>query len=112
MYTRFSDDLLSRPSIQVNYENATEEELLVAAEAAPNRRSFVRLSAIRAFYLGLNRETICTLFNRSDRMVRCWINLFNQGGIDSLITKPHPGRPLKVKLQRLKDLLVPRAGRA
>jgi transposase len=50
---------------------------------------------------------VCKLYNRSDRMVRLWVHLFNDGGIDALITKPRPGRPPKVKTQRLKDLLVP-----
>lgn len=40
-------------------------------------------------------------------MVRLWITLFNEGGIDALASKPRPGRPRKVKLQRLHDLLVP-----
>jgi transposase len=39
--------------------------------------------------------------------VRLWIELFNRGGIDVLITKPRPGRKRKVKLQRVRDLLVP-----
>src|SRR5215510_9239046 len=40
-------------------------------------------------------------------MVRLWIEQFNRGGIDALITKPRPGRPRKVKLERVRDLLVP-----
>jgi transposase len=40
-------------------------------------------------------------------MVRLWIELFNRGGIDALITRPKPGRPRKVKLERVCDLLLP-----
>ncbi len=40
-------------------------------------------------------------------MVRLWIELFNRGGIGGLITRPKPGRPRKVKLERVRDLLVP-----
>src|SRR6266852_6018137 len=40
-------------------------------------------------------------------MVRLWIELFNRGGIDALITKARPGRPRKVKLERVRDLLLP-----
>jgi transposase len=40
-------------------------------------------------------------------MVRLWILCFNEGGIDALDSKPRPGRPRKIKLQRLRDLLVP-----
>ena len=40
-------------------------------------------------------------------MVRLWIELFNRGGIDALITRPRSGRRRKVKLERVRDLLVP-----
>ena len=33
--------------------------------------------------------------------------MFNAGGIDALASKPRPGRPPKIKLERLRDLLVP-----
>src|SRR5512134_2959321 len=40
-------------------------------------------------------------------MVRLWIELFNRGGIDALITRTRPCRHRKVKLERVRDLLVP-----
>src|SRR5262245_26520704 len=76
-------------------------------EAAPNKRSYIRLNAIRSLLLEIPRATVCQQFCRTDRMIRLWIELFNRGGIDGLITKPRPGRPRKVKLQRVRDLLVP-----
>ena len=88
-------------------ENATEAEVLVAMEAAPNKRSYRRLAAIRALLLGHTRQQVSQLFGRSERMIRLWIFRFNLGGIDGLATKPQPGRPRRVKFQRLEDLLVP-----
>src|SRR6476646_4051476 len=76
-------------------------------DAAPNKRSYVRLSALRTLLLGHERKTVCAIFDRTDRMIRLWIELFNRGGIDALITRPKPGRPRKVKLQRVRDLLLP-----
>jgi len=93
--------------VHPNPENATLEELKVAMEAAPNRRSFVRLVCIRSLLLGIARSVLCQQFNRTDRMVRLWIEMFNRGGIDALITRPRPGRPRKVRLERVRDLLVP-----
>ena len=93
--------MLPRPEIEICIENDTEEELRVAMEAAPNRRSYVRVAVIRAIYLGLDRESVCRLYNRSDRTVCPWINRFNEGGIDALTSRPRPGRPHKVKLGRL-----------
>lgn len=93
--------------VHPNAENATLDELSVAMEAAPNKRSYIRLAAIRSLLLGLTRITVCQQFCRTDRMVRLWIELFNRGGIDALITRPKPGRPRKVKLERVRDLLLP-----
>jgi transposase len=98
---------LRTPELHPNAENATQEELQVAMEAAPNKRSYVRLNAIRSLLMGIPRATLCQQFCRTDRMVRLWIELFNRGGIDALITKPRPGRRRKVKLERVRDLLVP-----
>src|SRR5688572_10303976 len=76
-------------------------------DAAPNKRSYIRLNAIRSVLLGLPRATICQQFCRTDRMVRLWIEMFNRGGIDALITRPKPGRSAQSKLERVRDLLVP-----
>jgi transposase len=99
--------VLRSPELHPNGENATLEELRVAMDAAPNKRSYVRLNAIRSLLLGVPRATLCQQFCRTDRMLRLWIEMYNRGGIDALITRPKPGRPRKVKLERLRDLLVP-----
>jgi len=57
--------------------------------------------------LGFSRPQVCKLFERSDRMVRLWIECFNRGGLDALRTKRRRGRPRKVTLERVRDLLVP-----
>lgn len=99
--------MLRTPELHPNPENATIEELEVAMEAAPNKRSYVRLAAMRALLLGFARGDVCRLYHRTDRMVRLWIEQFNRGGIDALISKPRPGRPRRVKLERVRDLLLP-----
>jgi transposase len=76
-------------------------------EAAPNKRSCVRLSAVRALLMGYSRRQACELNDRTDRMVRLRNDLFNRGGIDALITKSKRGRPRKVKLERVRNLLLP-----
>jgi transposase len=98
---------LRQPERHPNPENATPEELRVAMEAAPNKRSYIRLNAIRSLLLGISRATVAQQFCRTERLVRLWIEMFNRGGIDALITRARPGRPRKVKLERVRDLLVP-----
>ena len=68
-------------------------------EAAPNKRSYIRLAAVRALLLGTVRATVCKLYCRTDRMVRLWIEMFNRGGIDALLSKPRSGRPRRVTLR-------------
>lgn len=76
-------------------------------EASPTKRGYIRLNALRLLLTGTPRTTVCQIFCRSDRMVRLWIELFNRGGIDALRTQRPGGRPRKVKLERVRDLLVP-----
>jgi transposase len=99
--------LLRGDCLEPNGENASDAELLVAMEAAPNKRSYRRLAAMRALLRGWPRAEVAQVFGRSERMVRLWILAFNSGGIDALASKPRPGRPRKVKLERVRDLLVP-----
>lgn len=76
-------------------------------ESAPNKRSYIRLSAIRCLARGISRQEVCEIFCRTDRMVRLWILKYNEAGLDALISKPVGGRTRKVSLRRLEDLLVP-----
>ena len=98
---------MRRQEAEPNAENATLEDFGVAMEAAPNRRSYVRLAVIRSLLLGLERSVVVQQFCRTDRVVRLWIEMFNVGGIDALTNKGRPGRGRRVKLERLRDLLVP-----
>ena len=82
----------------------------MAMEASPTKRGYIRLNALRLLLSGTPRATVCQIFCRSDRMVRLWIKLFNRGGIDALRTKKPGGRKRKVKLERVRDLLVPDPG--
>jgi transposase len=79
----------------------------VTPAALFSRRLHIRLNAIRSLRLGISRSTLCQQFCRTDRMLRLWIELFNRGGIDALITKARPGRRRKVKLERVRALLLP-----
>ena len=62
--------MLRKPEVQPNPENATLDELRVAMDAAPNKRSYVRLNAIRSLLMGIPRATLSEQFCRTDRMRR------------------------------------------
>lgn len=95
------------PEVEPNPENATLEELRVAMEASPTKRGYIRLNAIRLLLTGTPRATVGQIFCRSDRMVRLWIEQFNRGGIDALRTRKPGGRPRKVPLERVREVLAP-----
>lgn len=99
--------MLRTTELHPNPENATTEELRVAMEASPTKRGYIRLAAIHSLLSGVSREMVCKIFFRSDRMVRLWIERFNEGGIDALTTRQSPGRPRLAKLDRVREVLEP-----
>ena len=56
--------------VRSDVDNATLEQLQAAMEAAPNKRSYIRLAAMRCLLRGLSRQDVSGTFCRSDRMVR------------------------------------------
>jgi transposase len=79
-----------------NLENCSLAELEVAANAAPSRRSHIRLKAIRALALNIAPEQVAALYSVSLRSLNNWIRRFNQQGIDGLIEGARTGRPPKI----------------
>jgi transposase len=98
---------LRRIEVEPNGDNTTAEELEVAMEASPTKRGYVRLATVRSLLLGVPRATVCLQFVVSDRLLRLWIHRFNEGGVDALSSKRGCGRPRKLPLERVGDLLVP-----
>jgi hypothetical protein len=76
-------------------------------EVAPNKRSHVRLNAIRSLLMGNEGDTSCAQFCRTDHMPPLWSELFNRGGINAQITEAKLRLSCKVKLACVRDLLVP-----
>jgi transposase len=76
-------------------------------EASPTKRGYIRLAAIHSLLMGVPRETVCQIFFRSDRMIRLWVERFNAGGIDALITRARPGCPRLAELDTVRELLEP-----
>ena len=82
-----------------NPENATLEEIKIATEGRPNKRSYVRLNAIRSILKGIDRNTVCQPFYRTACMEHLWRECFGRAGIDGLTTKSNPCRRRNVKLE-------------
>jgi hypothetical protein len=61
------------------------------------RKELLKLCQCSSAVVGDAKWSLDSLNERSSRIVRSWVRLFNDGGVDALITKPRPGRPPKVK---------------
>jgi len=85
---------MSRELTIPNPENCSLEDLNVAAEFAPTKGSHGRMMAIKALLIGIPRDQVAKLHDVTDRTLLNWITLFNEKGIDGLITKKSPGTPI------------------
>lgn len=79
-----------------NAENCTKEELDIAAKAAPTQRSYQRMMAVRALFLGIDHHQVAAIFSIDERTLERWVAAFNRQGIDGLIEKKQTGRPRKI----------------
>ena len=48
--------------LRPDVDNATLEQLQAAMEAAPNKRSYIRLAAMRCLLRGMDRVDVCETF--------------------------------------------------
>ena len=91
-----------------NAENATRDELEVAARCAPTQKAHNRLRAMIALIEGFGIRPVAKLFGVSVRTVQRWGGSFNKRGIDGLLDQPRPGRPTKIDtetVEQCRDLI-------
>lgn len=80
-----------------NAENCTLEEILVAAAAAPNHKTYLRCYVRRILLLGkVSKPDLCEMFALKLNTLNAWIRRFNARGLEGLRDQPRPGRPSKI----------------
>jgi len=84
---------MSRELTMPNPENCSLEDLNIAANCGPSKRSQLRMLALRALLLGIPRDQVVQLFNVTNRTILNWIRSFNAQGIDGLIDEDISGAP-------------------
>jgi transposase len=99
---------LARARLQINFENATLDELEVAMNCAPTKKGFVRFQVFFWLYQGWSQDKALQLSRVSQRQFRRWIAAFNARGIDGLAIKPKPGRARRISDEIFKDHLAPK----
>ena len=88
-----------------NPENCTLEELVTAANAAPNVKAHIRLMAIVMVFKGLEPAAVADIYSITQRSMYNWIRRFNERGIDGLLDRPRSGRPRKIDPERDAELV-------
>lgn len=94
---------MARPLLQPNPENGSIDELKEAGRVGSNETS-LRCTAIQLLVTGVSRAHVCQSLVISERALRKWINLFNEGGVDGLIAKKRPGRTLILRGDQAEQL--------
>lgn len=87
-----------------NGENCSLQELEIAIGAAASKKSYKRMTAIRALLLGQPLDTVAQIFDVHARSLTRWIRAFNTRGINGLADRPRSGRPRKIDEQKSNPL--------
>lgn len=98
---------LSRPSTELNLENASLDEVKVAMACTPTKKGYQRLQILRWLFEGRSRQEVAQLSYFSDRQILRYIRAFNDFGLDGLIPGRSSGRARKVALSLLKQHVEP-----
>lgn len=95
-------------SISPNPENGTLSDIDIGMRCSPDRRTHVRLHALKLLLQGYSKNEVVRIHSVTMRSVQNWIRLWNTGGPDALKTGRYTGRPSKIPAHlrdKLCDLL-------
>jgi transposase len=95
------------PRLELNRENFTIEELLVARNCAPTQEGFIRYLAIEFLYLGDSKSEVCRRCRMNPKTLNRWITRLNTQGLDGLAIKGRSGRPRKIGIDKFKCEYIP-----
>lgn len=68
---------MGRPRTELNFENATLEEVRRAMDCTPTKKGFRRLQALLWFYEGKPHQEIAALAHFSERQILRYMQAFN-----------------------------------
>ena len=72
------------------------DQLLVLADAIPQKRSWKRLQAVILAKQGWTAAHIANSLSGSIRSVKNWVAQYNRGGLEALRERPRSGRPRRL----------------
>ena len=91
-------------TINPNPENGSLADIDVGMRCSPDRRTNMRLHALKLLLQGYDKAEVVKIFSVTIRSVQNWIALWNEGGPDALKTGRYSGRPPKIPVH-LQDKL-------
>lgn len=98
---------MGRPRTELNFENATLDEVRRAMDCTPTKKGFRRLQALLWFYEGKTYQEIAALSHFSERQILRYMQAFNSRGLDGLIPGRSSGRPRAVSQDEMKEKIMP-----
>ena len=82
------------------------EKVTEARKKTNNKQEDKRMQAVILRGQGLSDKAIAERLETSSDMVSRWISLYAKEGINGLLTKPSPGRPLQISFEEEAKMLA------
>ncbi|MDP8240629.1 MAG: IS630 family transposase [Candidatus Hatepunaea meridiana] len=87
-----------------NNENGSQAEIDEAMQSSPDRKTYIRLHAIKLLIFGYAKDEVALIEGVALRSIQKWIKRWNYGGVDAMKTVLHSPKPTKIPLERHQEL--------
>jgi transposase len=84
--------------------NSQLQEVEKRIKHEKDRRMFERYQTVRLHLLGHDKHQIAKIIGRSERMVRTYLHLYQEGGLDGVQMNFSPGRPERITKEQQDQL--------
>ena len=98
---------MGRPRTELNFQNATLEEVRREQDFTPTKNGFRRLQALLWFYEDKTYQEIAALSHFSERQILRCMQALKTRGLDGLNTGRSSGRPRALSQDEMKEKIMP-----
>ena len=89
---------------RVSISEAEYEQLKLAERKVKSAKVLKRIQAFKLMYLGWKYSATAEFLLVTNNTLTNWINIYHEGGIDSLLTLRHKGGQAKLSEEQLSEL--------
>jgi transposase len=84
--------------------NSQLQEVEKRIKHEKDRRMFERYQTVRLYLIGHDKQQIAKIIGRSERTVRTYLHLYQEGGLDGVQMNFSPGRPERITKEQQNQL--------